>query len=103
MRFGAASDAAIPTSQVSRQGIASGRMNHDPPRFTKLTAANRQYAFLQVDVLQLEVERFAGPHPRGAQKAYQRVVGPSAQAGWGIQIECRREDLLYFLVGIKIG
>src|SRR5271157_206699 len=80
MRFGASSRAALATSQISREGIPSGRMNHHQPRFTKLTAANRQYAFLQIDVLQLKVERLAGPHPRGAQKAYQRVVGPSAQA-----------------------
>src|SRR5688500_2701652 len=80
MRLGTSSHAALTTAQVSREGIPSGRMNHHPPRFTKLTAANRQYALLQVDILQLEVERFARSHPRGAQKSNQRMVGPSAQA-----------------------
>jgi hypothetical protein len=65
--------------EILSQHFAGGGVQGYPPILTKLTAADRQHPGLQIDVVELEVTRFAEAKTRDAEQSKKTVVDQRQQ------------------------
>jgi hypothetical protein len=77
-------------------------VHRDQAGLAELGASDREHTGPQIDVLQLEITRFADPQPSDAEEAEQTIVGPPAQLAVARQCERRLKQAADLLVRVEI-
>ena len=76
---------AIAQISILGQRRAGGRREWDQAGFTELGSLNHQHLIVQIDVVQVELQRFARPQASGGQQPDQGFEGGAPQAAAVVQ------------------
>ena len=85
---------------------ACGWMEGHETESAELGSPDREHALLEIDIIELQVERFGDAQARDAEQPQKAMKDPGPQRGRrprGRQLQRRFQQGLHFLLGVQVG
>ena len=100
-----ASQEGVTLFPVALQGDAGRLMNRHQPGLAELRVADGDDALVEIDILQIEVQDFADPHPGDADQAIDRIAPQAVEPGWlrPHSSQACRQNAPYLLLAEDMG